>query len=791
MPPRHRPPEPIAASHSEPPEQPIEFWQHPVMRAALQSRHIGHVIRAYRTHPWHARDITQKQTATWLRMDQAHLSRIENGPTPGELGKLAHWATVLKIPPELLWFQLPAPRPTAPTNHGPGGNQRLQRLRHARNWTPDDVAARLRKHIHATTGRHPVIDARAIERLETGEITHLPPEYRTALRAIYAVTTDEQLGLNSDNPAPPETAAPAQPRRGLTPAPLSDTPAPGIGELIRTLRHRRGWSQDDLADALATAMPGSSITRNEISRYESETRMPKTDRIYHALAEALQTPETELRAATRRSWAERRTHRYGPPQPAWKRDDPTPPQQHTGQHLGDRLAELRRARNLTQEALAERAGVSVDVVRKLEQHRKDAVRLPTLHKLATGLAIDPATLLTEPPATSSTNTDAELELSGIRSHFGEAQTTMALHPDQDEASHSESQNVERRRFLTATGTAAASSVLPAPKRVVQALDIILSEDADTLGTAVDSLNELVAHYSEVLPSSPPASIYDDLLSVRSYASTLLRRSMSTRHHSDLVVATGWLSNLLAVTTSYMGDHGTALVWCSDAERRSDESGHPDLAGWATLSRSMIAYYKGQADRSATLASRGQHSTTAGSVINVKLAAQEMRASAMVGNADVMEQARRRAVKALTRLPIDVARSGAFSIALAEEPPYTATSLLLVGKFDEAASVTRNVIEAAYPASVRHRAEKSSSYARTLLILALAEAGRGRVGEAVAAGRAALDGADVVWPTLVLAGKLDRVLMHDFKDAEETTGYHALYSDAASNALPGSSAPALI
>jgi transcriptional regulator with XRE-family HTH domain len=68
------------------------------------------------------------------------------------------------------------------------------------------------------------------------------------------------------------------------------------------------------------------------------------------------------------------------------------------EHIGERLARLRRARNITQEALAERAGVSADVVRKLEQQRKHSARLPTLHALASGLGVELTTLLGEPPA---------------------------------------------------------------------------------------------------------------------------------------------------------------------------------------------------------------------------------------------------------------------------------------------------------------------------------------------------------------------------------------------------------
>jgi len=68
------------------------------------------------------------------------------------------------------------------------------------------------------------------------------------------------------------------------------------------------------------------------------------------------------------------------------------------QHLGDRLVRLRRLADMTQEGLAERSGVSADVIRKLEQHRKHSVRLPTLHKLAAGLGVEVTGLLGDPPA---------------------------------------------------------------------------------------------------------------------------------------------------------------------------------------------------------------------------------------------------------------------------------------------------------------------------------------------------------------------------------------------------------
>src|SRR5262249_12048797 len=186
----------------------------------------------------------------------------------------------------------------------------------------------------------------------------------------------------------------------------------------------------------------------------------------------------------------------------------------------------------------------------------------------------------------------------------------------------------------------------------------------------------------------------------------------------------------------------------DAERRSHESRHPDIAGWAALTRAVIAYYQGRAGRSIELAGNGQEVAPIGTVAHAKLAAQEMRARAMLGDVEGMAQAKRRAATATVGLPSDVPATGVFPVALSEDPPYTATSLLLVQRFREAASVTKGVLQAAYPASAPNRNRQSSNYARTLLILGLAEAGLGHVDAAVAAGQAALDSTGVVWPTVV-------------------------------------------
>ncbi|WP_246180884.1 helix-turn-helix domain-containing protein [Nocardia ninae] len=92
----------------QPPLLPPTFWQTDQMRDALATWHMGRVIFAYRTHPFHSRPLPQELVANWLGLTQAQLSRIEKGPAPEQLSKLIRWAETLAIPPELLWFKLPA-----------------------------------------------------------------------------------------------------------------------------------------------------------------------------------------------------------------------------------------------------------------------------------------------------------------------------------------------------------------------------------------------------------------------------------------------------------------------------------------------------------------------------------------------------------------------------------------------------------------------------------------------------------------------------------------------------------
>lgn len=455
--------------------------------------------------------------------------------------------------------------------------------------------------------------------------------------------------------------------------------------------------------------------------------------------------------------------------------------------LAQEIKRLRKAADLSQPELAGMIGYTRQYVSMAERAGKNIPSQELIKALDKALAADGALITlrqcakAEQAALRQDMTAAERPSGPTGLPIIDAESATVVKSHQQDADD-ERNPVNRRSFLTASGAAAFDTVLASRTRVLQALEIVTSDQADTLGIATDCLNELISHYSEKLSVSPLAETYGDLLNVRSYAGRLLeRRGASARQRSDLVAAAGQLSNLLAVATSYMGDHESALIWCVDAERRSYESGYRDIAGWAALTRTTMAYYQGRTSRSVELAIDGQEAAPTGTVVHAKLAAHEMRARAMLGDAEGMMQAKRRATKAIAELPSNVTTTGSFSISLSEDPPYTATSLLLLNRFHEAASATRSVIQAAYPAGTHNRSRQSSNYARTLLILGLAEAGLGHVDEATAAGRAALDSSGLVWPTLVLAGKLDQALIRHHKNASEVADYHALYLDMASRA----------
>ncbi len=84
--------------------------------------------------------------------------------------------------------------------------------------------------------------------------------------------------------------------------------------------------------------------------------------------------------------------------------------------IGERIRQLRLGGDpqMTQRELAERAGVSVDLISKLEQGRKQTALLVTLHKIARALDVDVSVLLAHPRRIDLDDGDSDRGVVAIR-----------------------------------------------------------------------------------------------------------------------------------------------------------------------------------------------------------------------------------------------------------------------------------------------------------------------------------------------------------------------------------------
>jgi transcriptional regulator with XRE-family HTH domain len=75
--------------------------------------------------------------------------------------------------------------------------------------------------------------------------------------------------------------------------------------------------------------------------------------------------------------------------------------------IGQRLQSVRKRRGLTQAELAERSGVSVSLIRQIEQGQRDDTRLETARKLAAALRVSTTALIPGPDAAAPARDDID------------------------------------------------------------------------------------------------------------------------------------------------------------------------------------------------------------------------------------------------------------------------------------------------------------------------------------------------------------------------------------------------
>jgi transcriptional regulator with XRE-family HTH domain len=77
----------------------------------------------------------------------------------------------------------------------PIANDRLRARRHAAGLTETQVAEAVARLVSAQTGRRAALDGNYVSKLERGRITWPNRAYRHALRVIFDVPTDADLGF--------------------------------------------------------------------------------------------------------------------------------------------------------------------------------------------------------------------------------------------------------------------------------------------------------------------------------------------------------------------------------------------------------------------------------------------------------------------------------------------------------------------------------------------------------------------------------------------------------------------
>lgn len=184
-----------------PPQVPVEFWETDQFRNAFTAQHIGQVSRAYRTHPHHFAvygpgGIPQSLLGQWVGLRQPHVSRIENGPAVVHLDTLQHWARVLRIPSELLWFRIPEDDEQLPVA-GPVGSKLVVAAAHEVLESPTEIVAR-RAELQANGMTGELIAelerflAGLPDRYETSGPLVLAPEVVQARRLVHQLLTGNQ-----------------------------------------------------------------------------------------------------------------------------------------------------------------------------------------------------------------------------------------------------------------------------------------------------------------------------------------------------------------------------------------------------------------------------------------------------------------------------------------------------------------------------------------------------------------------------------------------------------------------
>ncbi|OEV30775.1 DNA-binding protein [Streptomyces nanshensis] len=268
----------------------------------------------------------------------------------------------------------------------------------------------------------------------------------------------------------------------------------------------------------------------------------------------------------------------------------------SNEHLGRTLRRLRRLASLTQEELAERSDVSVDVVRQLEQQRKHSARLPTLHALANALGVELTTLLGDPPAVASTGETDGPRFVAVR----RAITPVMWGPPPEPPGPDFSLDALRDRIADGWSQYHAAEF----DALMKALpDLIAEARSATVVQSDDDRSAAFVALGKVLQLGGHLSVR---MGKTDLALTGLERAIQAAEQSADPLLAPMIANSVAWTYQRQGRLDDALHVALHAAGTAEQSGHTNTAdglkvwGALTMSAATSAARAGDYDRAAAM-----------------------------------------------------------------------------------------------------------------------------------------------------------------------------------------------
>jgi transcriptional regulator with XRE-family HTH domain len=232
--------------------------------------------------------------------------------------------------------------------------------------------------------------------------------------------------------------------------------------------------------------------------------------------------------------------------------------------FGERLREARKRAGMSQRDLARTSGVSLSLIRKLEQGERNDTRLETAHRLAAALRIPTTRLLTAEPEDAQPSADAGPQWSAVREAL--------LSPAPDDLDDAPTPEGVRRALDAAVGRYAAGDL-----GGIAALLPALIRDAEALAASNPAGRRLQAQVMQISGRLMTQTRHFD--AAETALDRALRGAPDLLHGAAAVNTRCWL---LLRRGRLEESRALAMRWADEAEPRITKASPGELTSWGWL-----------------------------------------------------------------------------------------------------------------------------------------------------------------------------------------------------------------